>query len=518
MTSHGTRDRRVAQPPLLVTASAFWLPPPAEASEPTRPPPRSFHFTLFPRPNDPDDTVYEPQAIDRSPSIEKKLPDPQICPSCAMPPEAKSPCAPLPAVTAPSRPRKRRRVYSPRALSASSDGVPASPSASSSNSPSASGSSLNVSRSVSSASRSASTSRPYDALQLCLDAGNSSSALSSRSSQSLSRTVNSSQSSVRTSSSASKPATSKGFSSTSAHSSSTISTATSPSVFTSIVVVTISGSTSTTSTTTIPPSSIFTSTVIVTLSDSTSTVIATGPGVLNTGAAAQSTPFSRNVGGIIGIAIGSVVVLLLGLTAVFFGCRHWRRRRVVDGPDSARSRIADESPVHAQPETEGNPEPDIELSELTPPQPHYTLRRPTMLPTPPSSSSVAGLVGHGGGPPPGLRIAPGEFQGAAATTSPRSPRPGSLLNPPIVSPPTSPTFAPATPPTLPSPAASEERSTPKSLLRPNLAVLQGQSFGDHEDYSRRIGARVSTRMDSDMTVEGPEEEGASNAAARGYAY
>ncbi|KAJ7454212.1 hypothetical protein FB451DRAFT_1280504 [Mycena latifolia] len=153
-----------------------------------------------------------------------------------------------------------------------------------------------------------------------------------------------------------------------------------------------------------------------------------------------------------------------------------------------------------------------------------------MPPTPPSSSSVAGLLGFGAR----VRIAPGELQGAAAVPlppsprSPQSPRPGSLLNPRVVGPP-SPVLTPPSPvvavgPAPPSPAASEargtpqppeERSAPKMLLRPSLAVLQqGHSFADHEDYSRRIVGHMESGLTADTLDE--EADAENNGGPRAY--
>ncbi|KAJ7503745.1 hypothetical protein B0H11DRAFT_1906158 [Mycena galericulata] len=174
-----------------------------------------------------------------------------------------------------------------------------------------------------------------------------------------------------------------------------------------------------------------------------------------------------------------------------------------------------------------------------------------MPPTPPSSGSMAGLLGRfrvgGGGRGSRVRAAPGEFQGAAAnanansaaaaaasaagaaagsartpTSLPGSPHPpSSLLNPRIHT--AGPVADPAPewvgwspPPGLPTPdsGAGPEPvpATPTGLLRPSLAVLQFQSsrtLDDHEDYSRPIGGRVDRRMYSGNTFD----SGASASAA-----
>ncbi|KAJ7887756.1 hypothetical protein B0H13DRAFT_891592 [Mycena leptocephala] len=204
------------------------------------------------------------------------------------------------------------------------------------------------------------------------------------------------------------------------------------------------------------------------------------------------------------------MAVLLGVTAIFCGCKRFKRRRRADtevelaagvrSPMEGETMDADAGP-HA-------PAPDIALPELV----HTdTLRRPTMPPTPPSSSSATGLLGRLRGgrastSSPGTRVAPDEFREAAASSPPRSPNPpGSLLNPRVNL-----DAQVAEQPLPPSPAANEDPprrdpgGVPHGLLRPGLAVMQHQSsrtLEDHVDYSRPIDGHVNMRMESENTLE-----------------
>ncbi|KAJ7506087.1 hypothetical protein B0H11DRAFT_1974758, partial [Mycena galericulata] len=276
---------------------------------------------------------------------------------------------------------------------------------------------------------------------------------------------------------------------------------------------------------------VFTSTRVVTSGGTVTTVLSTG--VLGTGPASRDS-FAHNVGGIVGVAIGGVVALILAVTIIFFASRRFKKRHRRGPRSSAEAEGGAELAAIAGPATATPGEPTHAASPGSPTGSrssyHYTLRRPTMPPTPPSSGSMAGLLGRfRGGRGSRVRAAPGEFQGAAAnanansaaaaaaaapvagagaragsartpTSPPGSPQPpGSLLNPRIQVAGSAPSLAPewvgwSPPPGLPTPdsGAGPEPApgTPTGLLRPSLAVLQFQSsrtLDDHEDYSRPIG-------------------------------
>ncbi|KAJ7215930.1 hypothetical protein GGX14DRAFT_391606 [Mycena pura] len=191
--------------------------------------------------------------------------------------------------------------------------------------------------------------------------------------------------------------------------------------------------------------------------------------------------FAHNVGGIVGVAIGGSVALVLGGALVYLVFA--RRRRA-----GARSQTSD---AHDARDAQ---------------------RRPAVPPTPPSSSSFAALL-H----PLGFRRASrsprttdtpaseGGVRAAPLTShlpqtlapSPLGPR-SSLLNPrahpdhaapPPLPPPWPAATATASPTTPPARA-----DPPLGLLRPGLTTLQQpQSFMDHIDYSRPIGGRVAVR-------------------------
>ncbi|KAJ7743924.1 hypothetical protein DFH07DRAFT_943126 [Mycena maculata] len=341
------------------------------------------------------------------------------------------------------------------------------------------------------------------------------------SSHSLSRTISSSTSSFPPTTSVSRTSLStQGLSTTPAPSTTQApSTSTSTSFFVSTSTLSIS----THIATDIPSASVFTSTFVRTSGGSTFTVVSTSTGVLGTGVASGSS-FSHNVGGIVGVAIGGVVAVILGVALVFFACRRYKRRRGPQAGAAVELATSPRSPTEAPPtDAEHHPPPDAVSPDES--SYHYTLRRPTMPPTPPSSSSVAGLLGRirGGrtsqssARPVRPRIAPGEFQGAAAspTSPPGTPNPpSSLLNPRLnlasSPPPEWVGWVPNTgqlpsPASLLNPAPTTDPGTPRAgLLRPSLAVLQSQSsrtLDDHQDYSRPIGGRVDARMESANTME-----------------
>ncbi|KAJ7909864.1 hypothetical protein B0H13DRAFT_1877271 [Mycena leptocephala] len=174
------------------------------------------------------------------------------------------------------------------------------------------------------------------------------------------------------------------------------------------------------------------------------------------------------------VTIGGVMPVLLGVTAIFCGCKRFKRRRRADT--------------------------EAELAAGV---------RSAMLPTPPSSFSATGLLGRLRGgraftSSPRTRVAPGEFRGAADSSSPRSPNPpGSLLNPRVNL-----DAQVAEQPLPPSPANEDPpRRDPgwvqDGLFRPGLAVMQQQSsrtLEDHVDYSRPIHGHVNMRMESENTV------------------
>ncbi|KAJ7215916.1 hypothetical protein GGX14DRAFT_391591 [Mycena pura] len=198
--------------------------------------------------------------------------------------------------------------------------------------------------------------------------------------------------------------------------------------------------------------------------------------------------FAHNVGGIVGVAIGASVALVLcgALLYLLFA----RRRRA-----GARSQTSDAHDARdAQP-------------------------RPAVPPTPPSSSSFAALLRPLGfrrgsrspratGTPASVSVSVSEGGGGgvplnsnlphALAPSPLGPR-SSLLNPRAhadhaTPPPLPPPWPAAGPMTPPARAGTRPDPPPLSLLRPGLATLQQpQSFMDHIDYSRPIGGRVAVR-------------------------
>ncbi|KAJ7911677.1 hypothetical protein B0H13DRAFT_2660423 [Mycena leptocephala] len=204
------------------------------------------------------------------------------------------------------------------------------------------------------------------------------------------------------------------------------------------------------------------------------------------------------------------MAVLLGVTAIFCGCKRFKRRRRADteaelatgvrSPTEGETMEADTGPH--------TPASGVALPELV----HTdTLRRSTMPPTPPSSFSATGLLGRLRGgrastSSPSTLVAPGEFRGAAASSPPRSSNPpGSLLNPRVNL-----DAQVAEQPLPPSPAANEDPprrdpgGVPDGLLRPGLAVMQHQSsrtLEDNVDYSRPIDGHVNMRMESENTLE-----------------
>ncbi|KAF7314408.1 hypothetical protein MKEN_00913600 [Mycena kentingensis (nom. inval.)] len=276
--------------------------------------------------------------------------------------------------------------------------------------------------------------------------------------------------------------------------------------------------------------SISVSTVVQTSTAPDSTVFQTPVATGNTG----GTPFARNVGGIVGVAIGALVAIVVGGTILFLLCRQfWPRKRRSNSPE----RVA-----------------EIELSAARAKgarSPHYSLRRgrPPMPPAPASSSSVAALLARfrrgsttrtpqseagtfldGAGaaaatpplamPPPAPIAIPAvqaqlldSFSPTSPTTvphqAPGSPRPSSLLNPRQYA--DSPVPEALNPPPLPPwlaheeftpPAEAADRAgTPQGLLRPSLATVQHSSFMDSIDYSRPIGGRIAVRSGSEQTVQ-----------------
>ncbi|KAF7315056.1 hypothetical protein MIND_00019800 [Mycena indigotica] len=262
------------------------------------------------------------------------------------------------------------------------------------------------------------------------------------------------------------------------------------------------------------------------------------------GNAGGGTPFARNVGGIVGVAIGALVAIVVGGILLFLVCRQFSPRR----RNTRRTRELELSAA------------GVDLDRLDGARsPHYSLRRggvaspprPPMPNAPASSSSVAALLARfrrrssmrtpqserfeGGtnaiaGTPP-LAPAPiaippqstilDNASPTSATFSPivaPSPRPGSLLNPrqypdsdprPLSPPPLAPWLAQpgdATPPASQPVGEGERVGTPQGLLRPSLATLQHPSFMDHVDYSRPISGRIALRANSEQTITTPELE------------
>ncbi|KAJ7242905.1 hypothetical protein C8J57DRAFT_1366432 [Mycena rebaudengoi] len=83
----------------------------------------------------------------------------------------------------------------------------------------------------------------------------------------------------------------------------------------------------------------------------------TSTGVLGT-STGSSTPFSHNVGGIIAVAISSVVALILGVVIIFFACTRYKRKRGMHSAQSPtqqmRERGAWRSPLEADNESMEN--------------------------------------------------------------------------------------------------------------------------------------------------------------------
>ncbi|KAJ7031432.1 hypothetical protein C8F04DRAFT_1397186 [Mycena alexandri] len=321
--------------------------------------------------------------------------------------------------------------------------------------------------------------------------------------------------------------------------------------------------------------SVFFSTVIVTGPVSTVTAFSTSasPGSLGSNGS-NNDGFSHNAGGIVGVALGGFIALVVGGTMLFCGCRRFRRGRErhsqAHGPAGAGAEVELIAAAATTPSAQA-PEPIEEPARPTSTY-HYQLARPIMPPTPAASSSSRGgfLTRLRGGHASTASNTPAALEDSAAfsfplpqtphsprpssllnprlnlnlTTDmpppsppPQSPRPGSLLNPrinvdvpgsPVVSPspvvgwrppPALPASFPLPPPTVPPPR--EDTRTPTGLLRPSLAVMQFQSsrtLDDHEDYTRPIGGRVSTRMESDMSVTTSVEEEEEEQGGESYAY
>ncbi|KAJ6481494.1 hypothetical protein C8R47DRAFT_1134610 [Mycena vitilis] len=378
------------------------------------------------------------------------------------------------------RVRKRRRVDSlPRQQSV------VNPSSSSARSSSARSSSASISiltstSTVSTASRSASTSAPSRSASRSTSSAHRSSASASNVSSSRSTTVvqSSSVSTSRTLPSSAFPST---------HTAST-------SVFLSTVVVTATGSTITTA------------------------VAASSP-ALGTGESG-GTPFSRNVGGIVGVAVGGVVALIVGAALIFFTCKGFKRDR---SPEAEVE--LDAAPTQDQPAATELPSAEPRSSY------HYTrAARPPMTTPPPSNTSLSAFIGRlRGGRASTSSSMPGALEsttplslpmpaftwgaqsqrppgtpptGSPSFPPPRPPTPGSLLNPRVHVPSSPPSPAPEwvgwrteppPPPSALAPAQTLPDDPPRSptgLLRPSLAVMQFESsrtLDDHQDYSRPIG-------------------------------
>ncbi|KAF7322833.1 hypothetical protein HMN09_00062700 [Mycena chlorophos] len=439
--------------------------------------------------------------------------------------------------SAPSAPLRERGypIRFPRATSSQSSS--ASGASSSSSLPSSSSSSVNSSLSSSSSSSASSGSVSASSSQ------SSSVSRSSRSS-SMSSISSSGASSSRASQSASASVASRSLSST-LPTSSSVSATLPP-------------------TTSAPPATTSISTIIETSTGPASTVFATGRPT-SAGNGDGSTPFARNVGGIVGVAIGALVAIVVGGTLVFLLFRQLVRAKRQRTADVALARAAGV-------DGDGSDADDGDRSQTR--SPHYGLRRdsvglrpPMPAPVPSSRSSIAALLSRlrrGGSyqptPQSELEMDPVFSAGAVAAAPPlapvpvaspiavnplaplppgalppatapsafspltASPRPSSLLNPrqypdlearplsPPIPPWLSGSVAPvgdATPPATASgealvaggERAAQRSDTPEGLLRPSLAMLQRPSFMDSVDYSRALGGRVAVRSDTMDTID-----------------
>ncbi|KAJ7628009.1 hypothetical protein DFH06DRAFT_1480724 [Mycena polygramma] len=293
----------------------------------------------------------------------------------------------------------------------------------------------------------------------------------------------------------------------------------------------------------IASTSFFLSTVVVTATGSTTTItVAASSPALGTGESG-GTPFSRNVGGIVGVAVGGVIALIVGAAVLFFTCKGVKCERRPE----AEVELSTAPPASTQDQPAATEQPSATAASPRSSY-HYTrATRPPMASPPPSSSSLAALISRlRGGRASTSSSMPGALEsttplslpmpafawgaqsqrtpgtpppGSPGSPPPRPHTPGSLLNPRVHIPSSPPSPAPewvgwrteppSPPPVLP-PAQTQRDDPPRSptgLLRPSLAVMQFESsrtLDDHEDYSRPIGGRVSARMESDLTVQSLE--------------
>ncbi|KAJ7106694.1 hypothetical protein C8R44DRAFT_941900 [Mycena epipterygia] len=169
-----------------------------------------------------------------------------------------------------------------------------------------------------------------------------------------------------------------------------------------------------------PTAPVHTSTITHTsLGPASTVVVSSSPPSLSTGASsAPDTDFAHNVGGIVGLAVGGVVFLTLAAIGLFFIFK--RRRRWGRAGGDTMGAAGRAPPMRGETGDSPAPAPVDDTADNTGAgtgagtggiERADTLRRPTMPPTPPSSSSVTGLLGRRGHT---VRAAPGEFQGAAA--------------------------------------------------------------------------------------------------------
>ncbi|KAJ7722399.1 hypothetical protein B0H16DRAFT_1600578 [Mycena metata] len=309
--------------------------------------------------------------------------------------------------------------------------------------------------------------------------------------------------------------------------------------------------------------STFFSTVIVTNPASTFTAFSTSasPGSLGSNGS-NNDGFSHNAGGIVGVALGGFIALVVGGTMLFCGCRRFRRGRErqsqTQGPAGAGAEVELAAAAAAAPMASAQAPSPTEEAARPASTYHYQLARPTMPPTPATSSSSRGgfLTRLRGGQASTATNTPAALEDSTAfsfprphtpqsrpssllnprphlttdlppPTPPQSPRLGSLLNPRVNlgTPPPSPWRQTQTPEPPIVPPPREDTRTPTGLLRPSLAVMQFESsrtLDDHEDYTRPIGGRVSARIESDTSVPSvaQDEEGTEQGEGEweGHAY
>ncbi|KAF7313966.1 hypothetical protein HMN09_00555100 [Mycena chlorophos] len=283
--------------------------------------------------------------------------------------------------------------------------------------------------------------------------------------------------------------------------------------------------------------------------------------------AAADNDFAHNVGGIVGVAIGGLIAVVVGVLIMFFACAWYRRRR--------KSRIAPPPPMReAGIPTRRSPLGDADslhdsenasesLGHVSSGQMHMAFSEagaalasgsnepgmryaPGTTATPSShghssnshghsNTSQRGLLpssesGHGHeerSPPTSYTYHDNRSGGSSKNNSPRPPPPArsSLLNPPVptavdrtppaVLPPTWSSSGWMSPPGPGSPAEeTEERQPPatEGLLRPGLLLptLSSRTLGDDIDYSRPLANRpLNVRMDTSDTY-------ASNMSSNGH--